>query len=544
MSYQLMMGLTDDQILSEIKAYQGIIDFDFSNLIPDYIRDQLHDNSNVFAEMEADTGEYMQIFVAVSLMYPFNLFRLTLNHEGLLKGLGIFHNARVTYLLEHGTVAELNRLIVSSATHVIEMAKTIPHRKLKWGENVQAIMMRVEAEFPELFAKVNASIQQKNLFDGLQGEIQRLGETMCRIATATMSPAEAEMQKKACCGKFEQMRHAILDAEVKRKEELFELVKETESNVLAFIDRKLAEEPVRLLYYWTGKKVMVKLGWSLTSYRYDRDHKTQVRQNRSKDSQEFPLVVSLGYIEDFLCHNEIRYQDVLIDERSIGACYSFDDVTSLDLSPAFVREWYNYDCPDLYRMSPNTNGGTNMLGMPLPHFSNKLVEAGWNSVYIDEDITDSEASALMKGFEHTRISAEIEIVLKSRSVDDVEALESWINAFDARIQSVVDKNAEAIKTQLSKKFASRVRTDENGKTTINDDFGLDCGFLHVTAALAEYKEKRGMLCALKSSASKWMPLTLPIFSQSTTFMAEQFRIAREFVYLETGLELVGHTVLD
>lgn len=545
MSYQEMTLLTDEQIQEAIDKYQeSNIDFDFSSLIPEYIRVQLQEHSDVFGGMEGTTEAFMDVFVAVSLMYPFNLYRLNLNHEGLLSGLGIFGILRMKYLLEHGTDAELNRLIVSSAKHIVEMAHTIPHRKLKWGENVQAIMVRVESEFPELFAKVNASIHQNNLVNGFKEDIRRSNDNMCRVATATMSPSEAEEQKRVCRMTCEQMRHAIKESEVEQKDELYDLLNESEANVLAFIDQKLAEEPVRLLYYWTGKRVAVKLGWNKSSYKFERDHKKDIRSNRAQDKEDFSLVVSLEYIDDFLCLNGVRFQDVLIDERSIDACYSFYDVTSLELSPSFVSEWYNHDCPDLFRMAPNKHGGVNMLGMPLPHFSSKLVESDWTSVYIDEDITDEEARALMKGHESTRVSREIDIVLKSRSVDDVSELETWINDFDARIQRVIDKNANAIKAALYKKFASRVHTGENGEPSIDDNFGFDCGFLHVTAALDEYKEKRGMLCALKSSASKWMPLRLPIFSQSTTLMAEQFRIAREFVYLETGLELIGHTVLD
>jgi hypothetical protein len=275
-----------------------------------------------------------------------------------------------------------------------------------------------------------------------------------------------------------------------------------------FVDKKLAEEPVRLLYYWTGNTVFVKMksnGTLNTMKGFGR----KFWNNDGDDRDEFNLIVSLDYIMEFLHQNGIRDQDTLIDARSIDCCYAFKERIALNLTPEFVREWYEKGCPELLKITPNKVKGINIFGMPIVHFTITLVASNGINVFINQDMSKEEAKALMKGFEHTWISEEIQCMLKARELIESEKsseVEKWVREYDARIQKIIDDNAIRIFNRMIMKYPERLQAafiDAHSLSVkFDDDFGPDCGFLQIRPKDAEYQEKRRLECYDKNAVEK------------------------------------------
>ncbi|MGV2885945.1 hypothetical protein [Paenibacillus taichungensis] len=487
-------------------------------------------------------------------LFPNSLDNQTLRE--ILRDLGVFSYQKIDVMMETGTAGNIVGVTAATAQELASMALSLPSDKIhqmRWGENANKIIAEVQGMYPEWFQLIEEKIRLQNLISQFEREITSSRDRVLKIGAASvMEEKHVTNLKEQITKRFEGVKEKIeaSDCPAEVKEKLISANwTEAHDKSIAHIDQKFAQEPVRVLYYRTGNRVAVKLGWENTSWRYHSGRGKEIRMNRGDDYQEYKLIVSLSYIEDFLYMNDISCEDVWVDENSIQACYRFNDKISVNLTPAFVREWYNYDAPTLERISPNIGKrGETMVGMHLCHFTTNLVE-GWK--YIAEDITVEEANALMKGYEHTGISKEIGNKLKARELEEagqIEELKKWVEAYDEKIQTVIDANSQTIINALAVAFYDRVRpatgTDGSATVQFNDNFGFDCGFLNIQVNDSEYAEKRGILRNAISSVSSYMELKLPIFSQSTTFMRKQFEIVRDLVKGKTGIELIGHTVLD
>lgn len=192
------------------------------------------------------------------------------------------------------------------------------------------------------------------------------------------------------------------------------------------------------------------------------------RWNRGADRNEYPLIVSFSYLESFLSANDIDYKTVEIDKRSVDMFYGYSAWNTerfiADLTPAKVAEWWNHDCPDLYRYTVNKERRSNWFGLNLICFSNKLVECGWNGTYIDEDITKEEVEKLARGHETSHVAEEMWRVLNAQTLSDgeIEYLEQQVKAYEDKIQAVIDAHKDEI--------LSSVEGMQDGA------YGLDCGF--------------------------------------------------------------------
>lgn len=473
----------------------------------------------------------------------------------ILRELDVFTYREIDVIMETGTPANIVSLTSITAGKMAGLAMSLPREKIHqiaWRENTNKVIAEVKEEFPEWFAVIEEKVRLQDQANQFERDVSFSLARVLKIgATSVMDEKQVTTLKDQFTKLFEEIKVRIessdCPAEVKEKLICTDWAKAYEK-ALAHIDQKYAQQPVRILYYRTGNRVTVKLGWGKDTCKYHTGRGKEIRLNRGNDYKEYKLIVSLAYIEDFLYLNDVLCDDVWVEEGSIKSCYRFNDKISVNLTPAFVREWYNYDAPTLERIQPNIGKcGVNMLGMGLLHFTTNLVES-WK--YIAEDITLEEAEALMRGYEHTGISREICNALKARELkDQIDDIKSWVEAYDARIQNVIDKNAEVITNSLVIAFYDRATlttgTDETPSSFhFNDDFGFDCGFLNIRVNDSEYMEKRSILRNALNSVSSYMNLKLPIFSQSTTFMRKQFEIVREIVKEKTGIELVGHTVLD
>jgi len=425
--------------------------------------------------------------------------------------------------------------------------------KLHWGETREEMENVIRAHFPDWFEKADKIVRRWEIRQELKKELNSLISRVKRFTTALISTEEeAETRKAEIRQQFSKWLDKVQNELNEEKEALKKEGEEALQECLQFVDKKLAEEPVHLLYYKTGSRVSVKVNLHKNGYTYTRGYGREIRKNKGKDMDEFPFLVSVRYIESFLHANGVRDEDIYVDPRSVDRFYSFEEVVSPNLTPAFVEEWYNRDCPVLYRHKPNKDRGVSILGLPLCHFTTPLIEVSWSSVYIDKSLTEEEADQIIRVHDDTRIAREIRNMQEARKLEEsgqLEKIRAHIEEYDRKVQAVIDKHAPVILKELASRFPhiSEWRMRENGEPVlyINENaLGLDCGFLFVHSTDAEYNKKRSILSKTQSSVGTWMNVHMPYVCQSTTLLRAQFEIVKPIVERELGVTLVGHTVLD
>lgn len=397
------------------------------------------------------------------------------------------------------------------------------------------------------FDRANKHYERQKTEEMLRNRLNRISGGIERGITALLGEEDRVEVRATIYNAFRRWLDEVNNADLTRKQKskLRELGEVTKNNLFKFLDLKIKEKPVRLYYYKTGNRVSCKVNLNQNGYSYHGGRGKEVRYNRGEDREEYPLIVSVGYIEEFLDINGVRYEDVLVDPRSVDRFYSFEGVVSPSLSPKFVDTWYDYDCPYLYRHEPNKKRKTNLLGMPLPHFSSLLIEASFSSVFVHESLTEEEVERLTQDRENTRVAIEIRNRLEANGLtkDELEEMEEEVKEFDRKVQEVIDRHAQDVFEFLARKYP-QISQWKEGKLYVDENyFGLDCGFLNVYTTEREYNRKRSILKNC-TSASPWMDVRMPYACQSVTLQKDQFNFIQPIVERELGVNLYAQTVLD
>lgn len=508
--------------------------------------------------------ECTRIQKAVNLFNNYRLGRdiTRFSFEDILFDLLIFTKDRVETILELGTEEEIKEIILKATKEILAAAEKLESenkiREIAWAENRNKIYGEI-TNGNDLLKKVDYEYEQNKIAGKYLRDLKYLSEKLKRNITAMISTEEEVAVKEfEVRNAFSEFRAKVQHTELKKDlvEDVLEEVKKAESEAIEFIDVKFKEEPVRLLYFKSGNRVSVKVNLGKGRFSYRVGKRRCIRTNNGEDHAEYSLIVSVSYIMDFLYTNKVRDEDIVVSPESIEQFYEFDGNISVNLAPAFVAKWWNYDCPDIYRHSPNKYGHTNMLGMPICHFSHKLVESSWTAVYIGEDITEEEVTLLTKEREHTRIYSTMQSVLKARELknktEEIEALKEKVASFDQKVQQVIDTHKGEILAHIADAFGSRVlvkKVDESNPSQvtelhINDNFGLDCGFLNIFTANKDYSDNRTLLRQLDSNTMPWMNVDMPYNTQSLTVNRVQFDKVRDIVLNHAGIELYSSSMLD
>lgn len=473
-----------------------------------------------------------------------------LSQEEMLEKLYVFGEKRVSFILQIATKEELEDIINKSAEIILEPSTKALRNELPGYEYNEKIIKKVSKEFPAVFKKVEYEVSQSDIYDNFINELNTIEGKAKNIISALLSTVEeANKLKNQIQTDLDKFKEISLNKKLLEKQLLIDNfnqdVNVTRDKLFKLVDTKLLESPTKVYYCKSGSRVVCKVKMNKSGYTYQRGRGKEVRINKNIDTKEYPLSVSVSYLEDFLYTNKVEDKDILLDERSVDTFYAFDNEISINLTPAFVKSWWNYDCPDLYKCSTNKGQKyTNMLGTPLPHFSDKLVESSFSKDYISEDITEDEISLLTKGKENTRMYKEMMNMLEAlklkKDEEKTEKLTNEVKEFDKKVQASIDNNKEEIIDYLKKKF--EVVSEKPFR--INDNFGLDCGFLYILTSDKQYTEKRSILSNISSSISHYMDVNMPYFSQSLTVMKEQFNKVREIVKRNLNIELYSETYLD
>ena len=256
------------------------------------------------------------------------------------------------------------------------------------------------------------------------------------------------------------------------------------------------------------------------------------RRNTASDSNEWPSI-----IENYGTA-EAHINDFEVAEESIDHFYNFANKYYGELTKEAVEDWWNHDCPDLFRYYPNKENGENHWGLNLMSFKNKMLEVHFKDTYVQE-ITEEEADKLIKGREDTLIAKEIKAYFKSDELDEetIKHYEEEIEYYESRIEMLFDRYKEEMIEELDGKSFT---VTEDGI-----DFGpfrMDCGFLNIYTKNEKITEMKKVLS--NKDHSKWLSVRLPVSPQSINIKRDIFNYLAGKVKEEIGEELYCTTMLD
>ena len=494
--------------------------------------------------MEFSLAEKIRIYKAMALMCPNpNLG----SFSQVLKSLVVY------YEMADFIAQEIDAgFIVETAEEILMFYKLDNKYQLKWRKDTDSIAEAVLSRHPKLKQKVDYHKEQKKIFCKFNETIDRKQNIIKQNTSALLTLAELPGKQKEVREVFFDICNEIQNSLLETQMKLFlfnTLLPKAEKSCLEFTELQAKAKPVEVLYYKSGNRVTTKVALNRSTYKYTVGRGQEIRINRGNDCGKYPIIVAATYIEGFLYCNDIRNIDVFVNPDSVECYYQYGNKVSATLSPLFVSEWWNYDCPNIYRHTPNKDRSTNMLGIVIPHFSTCLVESSWQAAYIAKDITEQEAQQLCKGHENTMIAKTIDSVLEARKLRDIEIqeLSKYIENYDARIQSIVNQHTEEILLALTKEYNDRVTYQKvvggQDKLVINDNFGFDCGWINVYTTDSNYTDKKNLLRQVKQLHPA-IPLNFPYTSQSVTLQKTQFQLIKEIVFRETGTTLISEIIWD
>lgn len=235
------------------------------------------------------------------------------------------------------------------------------------------------------------------------------------------------------------------------------------------------------------------------------------------------------------------YNFVASKTNEVTEWYAYADVTAVNLTPAFIKNWWNYDCPRLIKCSFNENGTTNGWGISFFVFEDTVIETGYDSIEVGKDVSDAEWNKILKGHENSYVASEVHRILdlRSKPAEEKKATAVEMDELWGKIQKVVEEKFNDCATRAAKSL--------NMETLYDKDYGLDCGWVnyYFTEKDLDNKAKEA-----KSGGSKHynsfgtINLKIPFFAQSTTVMSTLGREICKEVKNALGIDLYTTVTLD
>lgn len=230
--------------------------------------------------------------------------------------------------------------------------------------------------------------------------------------------------------------------------------------------------------------------------------------------------------------------------------YEFDGMVIAALTPKMVEKYQSDPC-DVYRHTPNVDSTINGFGLTFVTWSTKLIEVGYGSVYVDEDMTSEEATTITKGFEDTWVSKEIALKMKAYEKKHSGGDASIVEEVETKIsecQQVIDNSSAKIVEEAYYYFKNDTTAsfEEKERYLATLGFGLDCGFLsfYFEDETLNEKAKTAGICGLQKTYDGRFTLKLPVFNQSLTVMKKMAEVAEKIIFEKTGIKLLHYTMLD
>ncbi|MFW5895170.1 MAG: hypothetical protein ACOCT9_00350 [archaeon] len=300
-------------------------------------------------------------------------------------------------------------------------------------------------------------------------------------------------------------------------------------------------EPKIKIYNTAYNNIRVKVNFDKEDFNYYQGQKQYIRKNTTKDKEKYPYIIeNYNYLNDFLRANGINSEKVAIDEDSTKSFYVFENHFHGELTKDIADEWWNLDCPNLYKYLVNVDRNKNWAGLNLICFENLLIEMTIYNVYINKTVEEKEITKLTAGRENTMLYKEWVSVKKAKDESKVKEAEKKVKEYEKRIQNVIDNHED----EILKKFDGELYeiTDDGIKPGM---FGLDLGFLNIYTENNEISEAKKILYNFDNNQYfKWLKIKLPYEPQSTTIKRKIFYVVKRIVKEKLGEDLYCQVVLD
>lgn len=232
--------------------------------------------------------------------------------------------------------------------------------------------------------------------------------------------------------------------------------------------------------------------------------------------------------------NKIDDEAIEVSLDSIDFFYRFDEKYSVNLTKDFVYQWWNYDCPFLYRFRTNKDDGRTMFGNRSSVFFGTMIEPSMQRYYFD-DVTAEEVGKLFGDHPGTLGAKDAENYLSANTIsqEKINAMMNVITDYDKKIQEVIDNHRDLIVSE------SKGTPDS-----------YPCGFMSIYVRADDWEEARRLIQQLPDERKNGFSfygdchLSWPIHCQGLDLQYKQFETIKRVVKEDLGIELYKTGVWD
>lgn len=259
------------------------------------------------------------------------------------------------------------------------------------------------------------------------------------------------------------------------------------------------------------------------------------------------------WVDGDTASHDMLTEAIVFTPDSIEEFYGFGKVSFVKFTKSVVEKFWNSE-EDLYRYNTNLTSHSNGWGLCFAIWSCKLIERGWGTAYVDEDIRLDEIDAIAEGHEDSWVVRDARRKYKTVHTTDEEEKNKVIGIVDGKIneiQELVNANEEYIVDYAIDNMGVTIpdaSTDDKKKYLASKDglYGLDCGFLYFRFSDSDTNEKVKEAADYGSSlcySDGTFTLNIPVFCQSTNIQRMQAAAIKKLAE-DKGIKISYHTVLD
>ena len=208
---------------------------------------------------------------------------------------------------------------------------------------------------------------------------------------------------------------------------------------------------------------------------YRKDMRSIRSASPYEEGKDYRVVMSPWVLDDFFQANKIDSVQLVsganLASPPVGnvryanedqlVWYEFSTATTtrrcsdITHAKAFIQEWVNYDCPDLYRYTTNQKDLlVSVWGFALPIFNCALIENRDCELFVDSDMTVEEINGILK-----YVSPDGAIAEKMRLAREARALgEEGLKNLQAEIKSAMISTLSCRSLNITRQFSqNRIR---------------------------------------------------------------------------------------
>lgn len=282
---------------------------------------------------------------------------------------------------------------------------------------------------------------------------------------------------------------------------------------------------------------------------YRKDMRSIRSASPYEEGKDYRVVMSPWVLDDFFQANKIDSVQLVsganLASPPVGnvryanedqlVWYEFSTATTtrrcsdITHAKAFIQEWVNYDCPDLYRYTTNQKDLlVSVWGFALPIFNCALIENRDCELFVDSDITVEEINGILK-----YVSPDGAIAEKMRLAREARALgEEGLKNLQAEIKKVCDD----INALLQKpEHHEAILAEQN--THVNEAQMFDCGWLNWIPTPGTELARKFDLLRSSGKGTYHLEILMPIAEQSVNVQSYGANLMRKLVKENLGYDI-------